>query len=171
MRKRLRILLVLLAPPVVVLCLWFGHSAGVKAQINPDKNGCEIDNGASECSPAQLGANAITLPLSGSTALTNIIDFREVRDASLLWTCTQNATVVVTVYDEDRATIFTTYTLFTAAAGTGQLFLGTHTALNDGIVAAAANLSLPQAALAFNWHNSTSTAGTCTARLYRSYNK
>lgn len=124
-------------------------------------------------SPTQLGVNALTEPASGTTALSNIIDTRGVKQATLLATCTQgNWTINVTVYAEDGTTTWNAGSNAATAIGAGIqniLYIGSESTSN---VAGGTNGNLvrfPQRAIAFSFTNASATPGTCTARLFVAY--
>jgi hypothetical protein len=129
-------------------------------------------------SPDQLGADAITLPLNGTTADTNIIDTRGVKEATVFWICNFSTTgtvgLNVLLYDEDGATVFGEYTGLVSAIGTAQpifVYFGSESNYTaQAGTLASTSMRLPQRALAFSWTESGgSTGGTCTARLFLQY--
>jgi hypothetical protein len=123
-------------------------------------------------SPAQLGANAITLPASASTALTNIIDMRGVKQMTLVGSCTQVVNNNITVYAEDGTTVMLGGTIAGSTGASANILntMGSESTLS--YVSGGtnlANLKFPLRALSFSWTNTTATPGTCTARLFLSY--
>jgi hypothetical protein len=126
------------------------------------------------CGPVALGANAITLPASLTSALTNIIDTRGAREATLSFVCTQGAvTVNVQEYAEDRITPLALVSPLSAvaAAVNAQITFGSESnpSSNVGTLSSAALVRLPQSAVAFSFTNASATPGTCTARLFLAY--
>lgn len=126
--------------------------------------------------PAQLGANALTEPGSSTSALTNIIDTRGVKQAVLHYNCTQGAiSVNIQTYAEDGVTTLALVTPVTATAAATAAFITigseSNPAINTGTLATppAGVVRFPQRALAFSFTNASVTAGTCTARLYVNY--
>jgi hypothetical protein len=121
-------------------------------------------------SPAQLGANGITLPASGSTPTTNTIDMRGVKDATLSSNCTQTTDLNVELFSEDGSTIFSTPTnISSLVSGPSQIYYHSGQPTTDEAGTVRINVELPQRAMNFFWSNTTATAGTCTARLFVQY--
>lgn len=161
------LMLALLSPPPRALAQAGPYGASFYGCVGGSSNGnyCSY-------SPSQLGMNAVTLPLSSTTGLSNIIDTRGAREFTLLWACTQNAHPNIQVYAEDGATtVFGPQVIVTSEGVAGDsLAVGSEVApstlLNKTI---AVPIRLPQRALAFQFGNETATAGTCTARLFVEY--
>lgn len=140
-------------------------SAGTCVQLTGASLSCAY-------SPTQLGANAVTLPASSSTALTNIIDMRGAKSATLVSICTQIVNIQITFYAEDGATAAGgPYSAMTNVAAAGNsMHIGSESSIiSAGGTASIVGITLPQRALAFDWNNTTATAGTCTARLFVQY--
>jgi hypothetical protein len=126
------------------------------------------------CSPAQLGANALTEPALSTSALTNIIDTRNARQAVLKSSCTQgNITINVQTYAEDGTSTLALVSPVSALAASTQNDLSisseTNPATISGTLSGTALIRFPQRALAFSWTNASATPGTCTARLFLAY--
>jgi nitrate reductase gamma subunit len=124
-------------------------------------------------SAAQLGVNALTEPATGTTALSNIVDTRGVRELTLIAACSSgNWTVNVQTYFEDgtTATAFITPLSAIAAGAPTQLNIGSESnpSSNTGTISTTALVRLPQRALAFSFTNAGG-AGTCTARIFLAY--
>lgn len=124
-------------------------------------------------SPTQLGVNLLTEPGSSASALSNIIDTRGVKQATLLATCTQgNWTVNVSTYAEDGTVWNNAEQVITAipAGNVGHFEFGSERVVlaNVGTVSAQ-GWNFPQRAIAFSFTNASVTAGTCTARLFLAY--
>ncbi len=125
------------------------------------------------CGPVALGANAITLPASGTTALTNIIDTRGVKQVTLWAACTQVWNMRVNHYAEDGTTLLATQSTIlgaTTANNPTGVFWGS--GLGQSIAPFAANINMgafPERPLSFAFDNTTVTPGTCTARLFLAY--
>jgi hypothetical protein len=123
------------------------------------------------CNPTDLGMNAITLPASGTTSLSNVIDTRGVKSLSLWSNCSQGYTINVQPYAEDGSTPLTLYGENTGVTAGNFLWSGMseNATWNGSGTLATALLRLPQRALAFSFTNGGATAGTCTARLFLAY--
>jgi hypothetical protein len=138
-------------------------------------NRIEVANGFAAYTPTDLGASAITLPASGSTASTTIVDMRGVTEATLQWVCNQAAKVNITTYADDGTTSEVSSNLTTATAAANQVtdtYLGSESAASSqsvGTAIATAPYRLPQRAVSFSWTNGGATAGSCTARLFLAY--
>ena len=125
--------------------------------------------------PDQLGVNALTEPAAGTSALSNIIDTRGVKQATLAFSCTAGTvTVNVQTYAEDGTTALALVSPVSAVAGgigtNAQLSIGSESnpSSNTGTLSTTAVLRFPQRALAFSFTN-VGLAGFCTARLFLSY--
>lgn len=140
---------------------------------NPSTFSSLFATGPSFCAynPTDLGVNGIALPPSGTTALSNIIDMRGVKQATLLGSCTQAIIIQANEYAEDGITpIFTGVQLNLAPAVTAILVhIGSEQLLALNGNAAMQTFEFPQRALAFSFMNSTANPGTCTARLFLAY--
>lgn len=130
-------------------------------------------NQAAVYSPVQLGVNAITEPATGTSALSNIVDTRNAKEATLDFSCTAGAvTVNVQTYNDDGITTATLISPLSAvaAATKTQLYIGSdvNSGSSGGTISSTAVVRFPQRALAFSFTNAGG-AGTCTARLYMNY--
>ncbi len=124
-------------------------------------------------SPAQLNVNALTEPGAGTSALSAIVDTRNVKEATLDFSCTAGAiSLNVQTYNDDGTTTATLLTPLTAvvAATKTQYSIGSESnpSSSGGTLSTTALLRFPQRALAFSFTNAGG-AGTCTARLYLNY--
>ena len=142
---------------------------------------CQPSGNFTACPPVTLGVNALTLPGSGTSTLSSIIDTQGAKQATLHYTCTQGTVSVnVQTYAEDgllngapapTALALVTPVSAVAANANGILQLGSESnpTVNTGTLSGTAILRLPQRALAFSFTNAGASAGTCTARLFLSY--
>jgi hypothetical protein len=124
-------------------------------------------------SPSQLGVSALTEPAAGTSALSTIVDTRNVKEATLDFSCTAGAiTVNVQTYNDDGTTTASIVSPLSAvaAATKTQLYIGSNVnpGSSGGTLSASAFVRFPQRALAFSFTNAGG-AGTCTARLYMNY--
>lgn len=123
--------------------------------------------------PAKLGANAITLPASTTTASFPAIPANVASaDAfTLAFNCGQAVDVYVQAYaDTTGATALGTYKLITAAAaGEQQISVSQYAVASITSGTAAIAFRLPQHGLKFSFTNNTATPSTCTARLMVKY--
>jgi hypothetical protein len=123
-------------------------------------------------SPAQLGANAVTLPLNGTTALTNVIDMRGVKQATLIATCSFTGGTVAlnfAAYAEDGVTsLIGPGGAWTAiASGTNSFHWSSEQGPQASGGTVGTQIELPQRAMAWSWTQTGGTVGgTCTARLF-----
>jgi len=129
--------------------------------------------GTQVINPVQLGVNALTEPAAGTSVLSQIIETRGVREATLKAACTTgNYTVNVQTYAEDGSTTLALITPVTAiaAAANVDLSIGSEAnpSTNTGTLSTTALVRFPQRALAFSFTNAGG-AGTCTARLFLTY--
>ena len=121
-------------------------------------------------SPADLAHSAVTLPASGTTSASAVVNMGAVTHATLYVNCTQIVNVQVNTYKEDGATIDGTYTLVTnLPTGAQQVFIGTELAPSATAGTLSAVVRLPQRAFSFQEVNTTASAGTCTDRLVVGY--
>jgi hypothetical protein len=123
--------------------------------------------------PALLGVNALTEPAAGTSALSNIVDTRGAKEATLSFVCTAGAvTLNVQEYAEDGSTTLALVSPLSAvaAATNAQITFGSESnpSSNVGTLSTAALVRLPQRAVAFSFTNAGG-AGTCTARLFLAY--
>lgn len=134
-------------------------------------------NGTYQYTPTQLGVNALTEPGAGTSALSNVIDTRGVKEARLSYSCTAGAiTVNVQTYNNDSGNPLTTALVSpvsgVAAATAADLYIGSESnpAVDTGTLATppAGVVRFPQPFLAFSFTNA-GVAGTCTARLFLTY--
>jgi hypothetical protein len=155
--------------------VWTGATSGVQACPLPLTTGglsATFGNQTSErfcaLSPTELGVNGIVLPGSSTSAVSNIIDTRGVREATLLAACTQAATVNINLYDEDGITIYTGFGITTVASAATGLHIGSEEMPQSSstVLTAGAYVQFPQRALSFSFTNGGAVAGTCTARLF-----
>ena len=166
-------------PIVVLALLTVVGIAWLDPQLTAAQSGPQFCNGGSPSgnfcsfSPAQLGVSALTAPMGGTTALSNIIDTRSAKSATLLASCTTGAnTINVQTYAQDGTTADALIVPVSAITATNkvQLYLSTdaNPAASEGTVSATGILRLPQRALAFSFDNA-GAAGACTARLFLGY--
>src|SRR4051812_18138218 len=104
-----------------IILLWFSLGAGVVAgaqstSVPPDldKNGRTLTPRPQPhlmYSPADLVHNAVTLPVSGTTVGSAIVNMSAVTKATLYVNCSQAVDVLVNTYQEDGITIDGTYPL------------------------------------------------------------
>jgi hypothetical protein len=140
-----------------------------------DRNGSLLMAGANlQFSPLQLGVSAITLPASGTTSLSGIIDTRGAKETTLAFVCTQGAvTVNVQEYAEDGVTPLALVSPLSAVAlnTQTQLTIGSESnpSSSSGTLSSSALVRLPQRAVAFSFTNASAVAGTCTARLFEQF--
>lgn len=125
-------------------------------------------------SAAQLGVNGLTEPGSSTSALSNIIDTRGAKDATLHFVCTQGAiTLNVQTYADDGSTTLAVPAPISAVAASTNAMISfgseSNPASNTGTLSTTAIVRLPQRALAFSFTNASATPGTCTARLFVQY--
>ncbi len=127
-------------------------------------------------SPTQLGANAITLPASGRTVNTNIIDLRGAKQFILYSGCGQINNVETNLYDETGVSIISLTGTFinfalqnSAPTSWGAIFVGSESSQVVQGGSAINTLRLPLRAISFDWFNTTAVAATCTARLFVAY--
>jgi hypothetical protein len=126
-----------------------------------------------EYAPGQLGVNALVEPAAGTSALSNIIDTRGVRQATISFNCTAGAvTLNLQEYAENGSTTLALISPLSAVAASTntQLTIGSESnpSSNVGTLSTSALIRFPQRALAFSFTNAGG-AGTCTARLFLSY--
>lgn len=121
-------------------------------------------------SPADLAHNAVTLPASGSTSASAVVNMSAATKSTLFVNCTQVVNVQVNTYKEDGVTVDGTYTVVqNLPAGAQQVYIASEFTPNATGGTVSANVRLPQRALSFQETNTTSTAGTCTDRLVVGY--
>lgn len=121
-------------------------------------------------SPADLAHNAVTLPASGSTSASAVVNMSAATKSTLFVNCTQVVNVQVNTYKEDGVTVDGTYTVVqNLPAGAQQVYIASEFTPNATGGTVSANVRLPQLALSFQETNTTSTAGTCTDRLVVGY--
>ncbi|VVB52848.1 Uncharacterised protein [uncultured archaeon] len=125
-------------------------------------------------SPVELGANAITLPASGTTVNTNTIDMRGAKEAVIYANPTQAANILQYVYAEDGTTPLLNGLNFATGMPAnvwGSWRFGSESSplSGQGSGTLINNLFFPLRALAFGWTNTTPTVGTVVARLFVKY--
>jgi hypothetical protein len=163
-----------------IILLWFSLGAGVVAgaqstSVPPDldKNGRTLTPRPQPhlmYSPADLVHNAVTLPVSGTTVGSAIVNMSAVTKATLYVNCSQAVDVLVNTYQEDGITIDGTYRLVQALpAGAQQIYIASELAPNTTAGTLDKTIRLPQRAFSFKETNNTATAGTCTARFLVGY--
>lgn len=169
-RKALIVLVLLLVPFFLS-----GQSTVGTLGSSGQGNGQAVVGSTVVYTPAQLGANAFTEPGAGTSALTNIIDTRGVKQATLHYNCTAGTiSVNIQTYAEDGATTLALVTPVSATAAATPAFVTigseSNPAINTGTLATppAGVVRFPQRALAFSFTNAGG-AGTCTARLFVNY--
>jgi hypothetical protein len=121
-------------------------------------------------SPADLAHNAVTLPASGTTSASAVVNMGAVTKSTIYVNCTQIVNVQVNTYREDGVTIDGTYTLVTnLPAGAQQIYVASELAPNSTAGTISTNIRLPQRAFSFQEVNTTASAGTCTDRFVVGY--
>ncbi len=121
-------------------------------------------------SPADLSHNGITLPASGSTPNTSVVNMGGVTKSTLYVNCSQIVNVFVNTYQEDGVTIDGSYTVVTnLPAGAQQIFIASELAPNTTGGTLGTSIRLPQRAFSFKEVNTTASAGTCTDRFVVRY--
>lgn len=121
-------------------------------------------------SPADLAHNAVTLPASGTTAASSVVNMGAVTKSTLFVNCTQVVNVQVNTYREDGVTIDGTYTVVqNLPAGAQQVYIASELQpfATGGTIST--NVRLPQRAFSFQEQNTTASAGTCTDRFVVGY--
>ena len=121
-------------------------------------------------SPADLAHNAVTLPASGTTAASSVVNMGAVTKSTLFVNCTQVVNVQVNTYREDGVTIDGTYTVVqNMPAGAQQVYIASELQpfATGGTIST--NVRLPQRAFSFQEQNTTASAGTCTDRFVVGY--
>ena len=121
-------------------------------------------------SPADLAHNAVTLPASGTTSASAVVNMSAVTKSTLFVNCTQVVNVQVNTYKEDGVTIDGTYTLVTnLPVGPQQIYIASELAPNTTGGTLSVSVRLPQRAFSFQEVNTTASAGTCTDRFVVGY--
>jgi hypothetical protein len=121
-------------------------------------------------SPADLAHNAVTLPASGATSTSAVVNMSAVTKATLFVNCTQIVNVQVNTYKEDGVTIDGTYTVVqNLPAGAQQVYIASEFTPNGTGGTVSVNVRLPQRAFSFQEVNTTASAGTCTDRFVVGY--
>lgn len=121
-------------------------------------------------SPADLAHNAVTLPASGTTSTSAVVNMSAVTKSTIYVNCTQIVNVQLNTYKEDGVTIDGTYTLVTnLPAGAQQIYVASELAPNSTAGTVSTNMRLPQRAFSFQEVNTTASAGTCTDRFVVGY--
>lgn len=163
--------LILLLVLTTLVGVAFPQSTNIPPDV--DKNGRAITPRPQPhliYSPADLAHNAVTLPASGTTSASAVVNMSAVTHATLYVNCTQIVNVQVNTYKEDGATVDGTYTLVTnLPAGAQQVFIGIEQAPSATAGTLSAAVRLPQRAFSFQEVNTTASAGTCTDRLVVGY--
>ena len=121
-------------------------------------------------SPADLAHNAVTLPASGTTAASSVVNMSAVTKSTLFVNCSQVVNVQVNTYREDGVTVDGTYTVVqNMPAGAQQVYIASELQpfATGGTIAT--NVRLPQRAFSFQEQNTTASAGTCTDRFVVGY--
>ena len=154
-----------------VVCVAVAAASAQSSNIPPD-----VDKGGRTVtprpqphlaySPADLVHNAVTLPASGTTATSTVVNMSGVTKSTLFVNCTQAVDVLVNTYQEDGVTIDGSYRLVQALpAGAHQIYIASELAPNTTGGTLDKTIRLPQRAFSFKETNNTATAGTCTDRL------
>ncbi|PYY06905.1 MAG: hypothetical protein DMG64_00230 [Acidobacteria bacterium] len=121
-------------------------------------------------SPADLAHNAVTLPASGTTSASAVVNMSAVTKSTLFVNCTQIANVQVNTYKEDGVTIDGTYMLVTnLPVGAQQIYIASELAPNTTGGTLSVSVRLPQRAFSFQEVNTTASAGSCTDRFVVGY--
>jgi hypothetical protein len=121
-------------------------------------------------SPADLAHNAVTLPASGTTPSSAVVNMSAVTKSTLFVNCTQIVNVQVNTYKEDGVTIDGTYTVVqNLPAGAQQVYIASEFTPNGTGGTVSVNVRLPQRAFSFQEVNTTASAGTCTDRFVVGY--
>lgn len=121
-------------------------------------------------SPADLAHNAVTLPASGTTSTSAVVNMSAATKSTLFVNCTQIVNVQVNTYKEDGVTIDGTYTVIqNLPAGAQQVYIASEFTPNGTGGTVSTNIRLPQRAFSFQEVNTTASAGTCTDRLVVGY--
>ena len=121
-------------------------------------------------SPADLAHNAVTLPASGTTSASAVVNMSAVTKSTLFVNCTQVVNVQVNTYKEDGVTIDGTYALVTnLPVGPQQIYIASELAPNTTGGTLSVSVRLPQRAFSFQEVNTTASAGTCTDRFVVGY--
>lgn len=145
-------------------------SVAIVSQAGSSFCGGTLQGNSCTFSPTQLGVNAITLPASASTANTNIIDTRGVKQLTLDYNCTQSVNVNLNGFAEDGVTQKLGVQIVAGAvAGNVQAYLSSEQIPVASSGTISTQVKFPQRAVSFNWVNTTAVAGTCTARLFLAY--
>src|SRR5207248_2717617 len=98
-------------------------------------------------SPADLAHNAVTLPASGTTSASAVVNMSAVTKSTLFVNCTQIANVQVNTYKEDGVTIDGTYMLVTnLPVGAQQIYIASELAPNTTGGTLSVSVRLPQRA-------------------------
>jgi hypothetical protein len=121
-------------------------------------------------SPADIAHNSVTLPVSGTTAASSVVNMSAVTKSTLYVNCTQIVNVQVNTYREDGVTIDGTYTVVqNLPAGAQQVYIASELQPFSTGGTISTNVRLPQRALSFQEQNTTASAGTCTDRFVVGY--
>ena len=126
-----RIILIGLVATVVTL-LAIAQSTNIPPDI--DKSGRTITPRPQPhlaYSPADLAHNAVTLPASGTTVVSAVVNMSAVTKSTLYVNCTQPVDVLVNTYQDDGVTIDGTYRIVQALpAGAQQVYIASELAPN-----------------------------------------
>ena len=118
-------------------------------------------------SPADLAHNAVTLPASGTTSTSAVVNMGAVTKSTIYVNCTQIVNVQVNTYKEDGATIDGTYTLVTnLPAGAQQIYIASELAPNSTAGTISTNVRLPQRAFSFQEVNTYKEDGVTLDGTY-----
>ena len=121
-------------------------------------------------SPADLAHNVVTLPASGTTSVSAVVNMSAVTKSTLYVNCTQIVNAQINTYKEDGVTIDGTYTVVTnLPAGPQQIYIASELAPNTTGGTLSVTVRLPQRAFSFQELNTTASAGTCTDRFLVGY--
>jgi hypothetical protein len=121
-------------------------------------------------SPADLAHSAVTLPASGTTPMSAVVNMSGVTKSTLYVNCNQVVNVQVNTYREDGVTVDGTYTLVTnLPAGAQQIFIASELAPAATGGTLGTVVRLPQRAFSFQEVNTTASAGACTDRFVVGY--
>jgi hypothetical protein len=121
-------------------------------------------------SPADLAHSAVTLPPSGTTNASAVVNMSAVTKSTLYVNCTQIVNAQINTYKEDGITIDGTYTVVTnLPSGPQQIYIASELAPNTTGGTLSITVRLPQRAFSFQELNTTASAGTCTDRFVVGY--
>jgi uncharacterized secreted protein with C-terminal beta-propeller domain len=167
----MRKILVLISLAVITTAALLSQSTNIPPDV--DKNGRTVTPRPMPhviYSPADLTHSTVTLPASGTTATSAVVNMSAVTKSTLFVNCTQIVNVQVNTYKEDGVTIDGTYTVVqNLPAGAQQVYIASEFTPNGTGGTVSVNVRLPQRAFSFQEVNTTASAGTCTDRLVVGY--